>query len=83
MNQKKAKQIRKQLRAQGVEPTDSQYKLGKPPVYMSFSHDDDGVPQPDPNGDIWKKVANGVPTTLLKDCGRQQYQQAKREVTGV
>ena len=79
MDQKKAKRIRAQLRAKGVEPTDSQYVLGKPPTYMSFSYDDDGVLQPDPNGDIWKKVANGTPTTLLEGCGRQQYKAAKQE----
>ena len=79
MSMKKAKLLRRQLKEQGVDVTQTEYNANRRDVlYVRFTRDDEGELKADLKGDIVLKVRDGIPTELLPTCGRGMYQRIKR-----
>lgn len=79
MNQKKAKQLRQDMRDMDFNPSEVKYEEGNAPVYLPHSTDANGKLTYNPEGTIYPKVHRGVPKKLAP-CGRKLYQDMKKEL---
>ena len=80
MNSKKAKQLRKDMRAMGFDPREATYVEGQAPVYMGYSvNPENGELELNPRGEMQQKVQRGVPRTLAP-CGRKLYKDMKEGI---
>lgn len=71
MNQKKAKQLRKEAQRKTVGMESVKYIIGQPPIFN---------PNYDAGGMIidYSKVMYGIPTKLDKNCTRYAYKELKK-----
>lgn len=79
MNQKKAKQLRRDMKELGFDHKETKYNPGQPPVFFRYDIGKDREKVFKDTGAFIAKVQRGIPRTLAA-CGRNLYKTMKREM---